>query len=250
MIDILPAGLTLWEMAAGLSGIAIGRFLRGFLGFGAALLIVPVLTLIVTPVEAVVIFVLMEIPNVIYLMPSALREFELRRISFMILGMLIGIPAGSYILVSVDSNSIKLAISTVVLLLVVMLASGWKIKGKIGPHIMLLTGIIGGTMHGSVGLGGPPFVTILLSRIRNPLKTRANIVMVLNCLSIFTAISLLSYGTINTELLVASCVAAPIYILCTATGSHYFRGRGNEYFKKVALIILAFISLSIIYSII
>ena len=248
MIDMYPLGLTIWELAFGLSGIVIGGFLRGFLGFGAALLIVPVLTLIAHPIEAIVIFVLMEIPNVIYLMPSALREFEFRRISLMILGMLIGIPIGSFILISVDSIIIKLAIAVLVLLLVGILASGWEIKGKFSSRTLLLTGVIGGAIHGSVGLGGPPFVTILLSQIDNASKTRANIVMTLNCLSIFTAISLFLYGTITKQLLVISCIAAPIYTFCTAAGSHYFLARGNEHFKKAALVILAFISLSIIYS--
>ena len=54
--------------------IALGGFLRGFLGFGAALLIVPVLSAILTPEKALVIVFLIELPTVIYLMPGAFRQ--------------------------------------------------------------------------------------------------------------------------------------------------------------------------------
>ena len=73
-------GLSLLETSVCLLGVAAGGFLRGFLGFGAALLIVPVLSLLVTPLEAIAILVLIELPNIVYLTPRSLKEFSLKTV--------------------------------------------------------------------------------------------------------------------------------------------------------------------------
>ena len=75
MITILE--LSLLEVFFGLVGIAAGGFLRGFLGFGAALLIVPVLSLVMAPVEAIAILVLIELPNIVYLIPVSYTHLTL-----------------------------------------------------------------------------------------------------------------------------------------------------------------------------
>ena len=248
MIETGFLDLGLGEVLFGLSGIMVGGFLRGFLGFGAALLIVPVLSIILTPVQAIVILMIIELPNVVYLMPSGLREFDFKSISVMILGMLIAVPVGAYALVSFDPKMMKLVISVIVLALVALLASGWKFKGQVSRRVMLATGIVGGLIHGSAGMGGPPFVTVLLSRGDDAQRTRANILMTLNCMSVMSAATLFAYGTFTASLIIASCLSAPFYIAFTAIGSRYFRKAGNEYFRKAALIILALIALMVIYS--
>ena len=248
MLEEIYNDLEIWQILFGLIGIIVGGFLRGFLGFGAALLIVPVLSMILNPIEAIAILLLIELPNVIYLMPSALREFDSKSIASMVLGMSFAIPLGAYALISFDSGLMKLVIAVIVLLMVGLLASGWRLKGKISWLIMFFTGIVGGFIQGAAGAGGPPFITVLLSRSDNPQKTRANIVMTLNCVSIIAAISLFSYGAFTLQLLFVSLSAAPFYILSTAIGARYFRVSGNEHFRKAALVILACIAMLLIYS--
>lgn len=248
MSDGIFLGLEIWEILVGLAGVIFGGFLRGFLGFGAALLIVPVLSLILTPVQAIAILLLIELPNVVYLTPSALREFDLKSISVMVVGMVLAVPIGSYALVSVDSGLMKLVVALLVLLMIAFLASGWRVRGEIRWYMMLTTGLIGGFIQGAAGSGGPPFITILLSRRDTVEKTRANIVMTLNCLSLIAAGSLFIFGAFTMFLVIISIFVAPIYILSTAVGARYFRDSGNEHFRKAALTILAFISALLIYS--
>lgn len=248
MSEYLTLGLETWPLIFGVSGIIGGGFLRGFLGFGSALLIVPVISIILTPVEAIVIFFLIELPNVVYLMPPALREFDFRNISLMILAIIFTVPVGVFALVTIDPTLMKITISAIVLMMVFLLASGWKYKGKISPFFILLTGAVGGIAHGATGIGGPPLITILLSRGDDARRTRANIVMALNTLSIIGAITLLFFGAITFQLFLASCVLSPLYIGFTALGSYYFNSSGNEIFRKAALFVLALIAGLILYS--
>ena len=89
MMTILD--LSFLQVFFGLVGIAAGGFLRGFLGFGAALLIVPVLSLVMAPVEAIAILVLIELPNIVYLIPRSVRECEFRTVAPMMCGLIISL---------------------------------------------------------------------------------------------------------------------------------------------------------------
>jgi uncharacterized membrane protein YfcA len=143
--------------------IAVGGFLRGFLGFGAALVIVPTLSFALPPVVAIAILVIIEIPTILYLVPTSIRDSNLKTVTPMLIGILIAVPVGTAVLIGVDPAKMKLAISFVLLMTVALLASGWRIKGNVGQGVMLGSGMIGGFVQGAAGMGGPPLVTALMS---------------------------------------------------------------------------------------
>ena len=60
-------GLEILEIIFCIFVIGVGGFLRGFLGFGAALVIVPSLSIVLPPVFAIGILVIIEIPTIMYL---------------------------------------------------------------------------------------------------------------------------------------------------------------------------------------
>ena len=57
-------GLEILEIIFCIFVIGVGGFLRGFLGFGAALVIVPSLSIVLPPVFAIGILVIIEIPTI------------------------------------------------------------------------------------------------------------------------------------------------------------------------------------------
>jgi uncharacterized membrane protein YfcA len=128
MIYEIASNIPIYATTGAIFTIALGGFLRGFLGFGAALLIVPVLSAILTPEEALVIVFLIELPTVIYLMPGAYKQGDPKTVAPIILAMFFTIPVGVYFLVSTDPAIIKVVISLLVLAMVMLLASGWKPK--------------------------------------------------------------------------------------------------------------------------
>ena len=158
MLSPLISELSVVTVTGAVVTIALGGFLRGFLGFGAALLIVPVLSAILTPERALVIVFLIELPTVMYLMPGAFRTGDPKTVAPIVLAMFFTIPFGVYFLVSADPEVIKVVISLLVLAMVGLLASGWKPKNEIRMGTMLLAGSLSGLISGAAGVGGPPFV--------------------------------------------------------------------------------------------
>ena len=94
--------------------IGVGGILRGFMGFGPALLTIPVLALIYSPTEALVIHIIMEIPSTLYLLPSAIKNSQKKEMSPMFIAMILSIPIGMYLVVSLDPQIMRRIISIIV----------------------------------------------------------------------------------------------------------------------------------------
>ncbi len=247
MINMLPLEVSNLGLVICFISIALGGFLRGFLGFGAALLIVPVLSNFLTPIMALVIMYLVEVPTVIYLMPNALKKGSVRIVFPMVLALIFMIPIGFYFVISVEQEIIRIVIALLVIAMVILLASGWKPKGEIKTWTMMLGGGVSGLVNGAAGVGGPPFVSVLMARNDNAETTRANIIITLGCMSLFTTCTQIYYGMVTKELIILSIITFPFYISFTWFGTKYFSKFGNKIFRRGALIMLFSIALVIIF---
>ena len=243
MIDLLPIEVSFLGLIGCSIAIALGGFLRGFLGFGAALLMVPILSNILTPAVGLVIMYLVEVPTVLYLMPPALKTGKVKVVLPMILALLFTIPIGFYFVVSLDPEIIRIVISVMVILMVALLASGWKPKGVINIWTMIMGGGFSGLVNGAAGVGGPPFVTVLMARNDDAEVTRSNIIITMGCMSLLTTLTQFFYGMMTFNLLIVSAFAFPIYIGFTWLGAKYFNQSGIGYFRKAALLMLILIAL-------
>ena len=243
MLSPLLSELSVVTAIGAVMTIAFGGFLRGFLGFGAALLIVPVLSAILTPERALVIVFLIELPTVMYLMPGALRAGDPRTVAPIVLAMFFTIPFGVYFLVSADPEVIKVVISLLVLAMVGLLASGWKPKNKIRMGTMILAGSLSGLISGAAGVGGPPFVTALMARNESAERTRSNIILSLNSMSLLTTANYFYSGLVSINLVLISVTLVPFYVGFTWYGAKHIGSSRSTYFKTAALLLLAIISI-------
>ena len=83
MLEIKTDALISFDPMLGLAvgAIFIGGLSRGFAGFGAALIIVPALTLVYGPVPAVVIMSLIEVPGVLQLARTAVQDADWKNLA-------------------------------------------------------------------------------------------------------------------------------------------------------------------------
>ncbi|CAN0478585.1 unnamed protein product, partial [Discosporangium mesarthrocarpum] len=70
MIELFGESINLnIDLALIIVAVCIGGFIRGFTGFGSALVIVPSLALVFSPREAVAMHAVMEIPVILSMLP-------------------------------------------------------------------------------------------------------------------------------------------------------------------------------------
>ncbi len=221
------------------TAVLIGGCLRGFVGFGGALTIIPVLALIFTPKEAVAMHIIMEIPGTLQLLPAAVRQSDGRAVLPTLIAIAIGMPLGVYLLTALDPQPMRIAISLIVLVMVGLLARNWRYPGVIGAPVMAGIGFIGGLAQGGTGMGGPPVVAVLMSRPDATSVLRGNVLATMAGLVIVAIPMQWAFGILTSKAVALGLVAGPIYVFSTYMGSRYYQLGGNRIYRAAALCMLA-----------
>ena len=224
--------------------VVFSGFLRGFIGFGSGLLMIPILSYFYSPVFAMVFNIIIEIPATIYLTFVGIKKSNLREITPMMFTMMLTIPFGTIFLVSVDEQIIRTLMSLLLIFFVILIATGWRIKSTITKYVLVLGGAISGLMQGATGMGGPPYVTVLLSKNDSDDVARANILVITSGLVISAIISLYYFGLFTKDILLTGAISAPIYVFATYIGTKFFNYSGNKYFRNSSLIALGVVGLA------
>jgi len=225
------------------AAVALAGFLRGFVGFGAALITVPVMSLIVGPQLAVAISTVMGLPAIFQLLPEAVRRAERSFVVPVGLAAFLATPVGTWFLVVVDPAAMKIAISLLVLGMVAILASGWRLEGQIGLGKLIAAGVTGGLVQGSAGIGGPPVVAVALSRPGDPTQQRANVLGLMTAVALSSVPALALYGLLTRSALIYGALLFPVYSLATAFGARYFALGGQAHYRKAAMGVLILVAL-------
>lgn len=219
----------------------VGGFMRGFVGFGGALVTVPALTLAYQPRMAVAAMALVGLPSLIQLMPDAVRHSEHRIVLPMSLAILLTAPLGTMALISISPALMKIVISGLVVVMVAMLMRGWRLEKEVRRPVLLTVGAVSGLVQGIAGIGGPPVVAVILSRSGPPAQQRGNVLAALTAVSLASLLPLWYFGLFTKPAVVIGLVLAPLYVLSTSLGSRYFAIGGARHFKRAAMVTLAVI---------
>lgn len=232
------------RLLAVVAAVLIGGFMRGFVGFGGALVTVPVLSVVWGPQAAVAITSVMGIPSLFQLLPEAVRYSERSIVIPVALTTFLTAPLGSWILVSVDPKLMSIVISGLVIAMVAMLAQGWASKSEIGLPALIGAGAAGGLIQGAAGMGGPPVVAVALSRGGSPKQQRANVLALMTAIASASLLPLWYFGVLTRSVMIAGVLLFPLYIAATLLGSRYFSSGGHRHYRRAALATLAVIAVA------
>jgi uncharacterized membrane protein YfcA len=190
MPDLLPPDLSTGALVFLLVSTFIAATARGFSGFGAALIFVPLAGTVVSPQVASPLLLITDAVLAVGFIPNAFRQADKREVGIMALGALIGIPLGTLLLVRTDPLTIRWAIVVMAGLMLALLVSGWRYRGKPTAPLTFSVGGFAGVCSGAAQVGGPAVVTYWLGSPSPPAIVRANIILYF---SISTAIAMVSY---------------------------------------------------------
>lgn len=220
--------------------VFIAGIVRGFTGFGSALLAVPALAVIYGPVQAVVIEVLIEVPVCLGLLPTAIKHAERRTILPMIGMFMLFVPVGALLLTITNPDLVKILISLFVLFAVGLMWQQARIAHMFSPRANYIVGALSGTTQGLTGMAGPLFATALIARGDSSIRTRANISALACGIIFFSVISFGVLGLLTAELAFYALLASPGILLGVWVGSLLFRRYGDLKLRDVILCFLAF----------
>ena len=104
----------------------VGGLMRGFAGFGSAMLMAPVFAVLMGPAHMVPLIAAMEFPMGAALFVGARRDVEWGFVVPMALIAMVAMPLGLWALFTVDRDILTKVISGIVLAFVAVLIIGWR----------------------------------------------------------------------------------------------------------------------------
>lgn len=229
-----PSGALLGVAAAAL----IGGLSRGFSGFGAALVFVPLAAAAVGPRQAVPVLALMECVACLFFLPGAWRLAEKREVALMAAAATCAVPVGGWILAHADPVALRWTLSALVLAAVAVLASGWRYRGRPSAAAVAATGLVGGVMSGAAMLGGVAPAFYWLGRSRPPAMLRGNMNLYFAILTAIIAVVYALQGLFGWRTAWFALAAAPSYGAGLWVGSHLFWLASERSFRRTAYVLI------------
>jgi uncharacterized protein len=223
--------------------LAISAFVaalaRGFSGFGSALIFMPLASTAIGPKAAAPLLLIIDGVAAAGLIPDAWRRADKRDVGTMSIGTLAGVPIGAWVLITSDPVLIRWAIALFGTLLLALLMSGWRYRGKPTNAITAIVGAAAGLLSGAAQIGGPPIVAYWLSRPILAATMRANIILYFAISSVITGTTYLAGGLLTPSVVGLALVTGPIYGAGLYAGARMFGLASEITFRRICLALIA-----------
>lgn len=241
----------LWGQVLGIEGLPwiigitfVAGIVRGFSGFGTAMVYLPVAGQFLPPVWAIVTLALMDLfgplPNVRKAWAVAHRRDLMRLTGASVLTL----PIGLALLVAIDPTIFRYAISGLALIVLVILISGFRYRGEVSRPMIYGVGATSGILGGIAGMPGPPIILFYMASPHGPEVVRANMMLFLLGYSVLVVGLLGGQGHATGVPLVLGLLLAIPNLLGNVVGGRIFNPAHETVYRFVAYAIIAISAIS------
>lgn len=207
---------------------------RGFSGFGSAMIYMPLIASVYDPRIAAVTLLLVDFTCSTPFAIPELRRCTWAEVIPISIAMAVTVPLGTWLLIVLDPTVLRWAIAIGVLTLVIVLMSGWRYRGPSTLPITAGVGLTAGIGAGAAQIAGPPVILYWLSRGNNAVTLRANLmVFFLFCGVVLIAVYAMQ-GLFTARPIALSLMFGPTYIAGVALGSLMFKRASDRLYRNVA----------------
>lgn len=230
----------LWIFA--ILAVVFAGVVRGFTGFGFALVALGALSLFVEPKIIVPTVVILDMLASAHLIPRVWKLIEWRIIGWLTFGTLFGVPVGVAILAWLDADTMRIVISIGILVAVLLMWKGVGLTQRPGTVITAGTGVAAGIFSGSAGIPGPPVIILLLSSPIAVAAVRATTITFFILTDAIVLPNLWYNDLLNWTIFERAMVLVPAMLAGTLLGHRLFGIASPDLVKKLALVLLAILA--------
>ena len=220
-------------------GAVLAGLVRGFAGFGTAMVFLPVAGSVVSPIWALTIMVVMDVIGPLPNVPRALRDGHPGDVVRLSAGMLLALPIGILLLSAMAPDAYRYAVSIIALILLVALIMGLRYRGTLGKKLIFGTGAIGGFLMGSIGLAGPPVIMLYMASTHPAKVIRANLTLFLLSADAMLLVFFALTGFLSLTPVVMGLIVAVPYLLANVAGAAIFKPEYEKAYRIAAYTIIA-----------
>jgi uncharacterized protein len=252
MLDFLSAalGLTLPSIAFIAAAFVLGGVVKGTLGVGLPMFVIPILSHSMPPARAIAILMLpVLVSNLWQLLQSGISRQGVKRFLPLVIGLVITTLLTVRATLNLPENTLRIVVACVVLLAVALLSFNWQPKGELKRESFWSAGvgILSGLMGGVSTLSGPLLISYLmaLKLPREIFVGTVSAIYFVGAISIYGA--LIAMKQIDQAQLGTSFAALLPMSIGLLVGQRLRGKLSEQVFRRVMLGFLCVVALGLIY---
>ncbi len=239
MLEAVQSALATQGLIWLIVAVCIAGMVRGFAGFGSAMIIMPVASSILPPVQAVIFLICAELLGPLPNAPAAWREGKPRDVVLLMIGAVLGLPVGLWCLSRMDPVNFGWVVSAVVFVLLLLIMTGWRFQGSLTRGLTIGTGSLGGFMTGFAGIPGPPVIMLYMASKLPIAQIRANFLLYLLALDLMLFPLLWVSGMMVWPAALLGLIVGVPNLIANMIGARLFDPQAERLFRTVAYIVIA-----------
>lgn len=235
LAEALATGGLAWLFAA----VLAGGLVRGFSGFGGALIYMPAAAAVLPPVWALITLTLIDIAGPVPNLPGAWAGARRREVAVLLAGAVPALPLGVWALSRLPQDPFRWGLSAFVGLLLVLMIMGWRYRGPIGDALVGMIGVIGGFLGGLTGMAGPPVIVFYMAAGHAPAVMRANLLVFFLAVDLLVLATLAVSGLLEAVPVAIAALLAPVYMIANMAGARLFNPALAGVYRPLAYGVIA-----------
>lgn len=245
----LPTVFDSWpQLAAAAAVLAVAQAVYVLLGFGAGLIAVGGLALILPEVrDAVVVLMLVNLPAELWVVATSWRRVVWSGVAWVLGGIAVGIPAGAAllswgepVLLLTALGGLLVAVGAIFLVLPPGGAVAWP--GWSRP----LVGALSGVLTGLFGTGGPPLIVYYQLQGLDKSAFRGTLMTLFLAMTAIRVPSYVAVGLVTPARLWSGLAVLPAVVLGAVLGHHLHLRLSERSFRRLVSLALVAIGLLLV----
>lgn len=237
----LPFALSSGQGAYLAAALFAAAFIRGYSGFGFSAIIIILAALITNPLPLIPVVFACEIAMTGFQARGIRAHVDWRRVGFLMLGAAVATVPAVTLMAHLDERAARLVISAMVLVLSLVLLSGWQLRQPLTGRGNSGIGVVAGVAN-SAGVGGLPAAAFLAAQPIPPAVFRATMIVFLTGLDLMALPVMAVNGLVGPETLTGIALAFPILGAGIWVGSRQFAIAEPRKFRQAIVILLTGLS--------
>lgn len=220
--------------------MALAQAVYVLLGFGAGLIAVGLLALVVPEIrDVVVVLLLLNLPVELSVVRSTFRAVSWRRVLAVCIGIAFGVPLGTMVLSLARPGLILLVLGA----LLVVTGAGFLLTParraiRWPTWTAPPTGLVAGVLAGAFGTGGPPLIVYYQLGDADKRAFRANLMAIFLIVSLLRIPSYALAGLITAERLLAAAALLPAVLVGAYLGNRVHLTISEGAFRRAVCLAL------------
>ena len=236
--DLLLAALSRPDLPLLAAAVLAAGVVRGFSGFGTALIFMPVAVMSLPGATAIAALLVFDAFGGLYMLPRAARACDRGAVARLSLGFVLAVPLGAAALAAMDPQALRWVIAAMALGTAALLGSGARLPPGLPAWAATPVGGACGIFAGVSGLGGVPAVLWQLARDEAPERMRATLITFFMVGTAGTAATLFASGLAGLDAVALGLLLGPVFLLGTLTGQRLFPLAPPILFRRLAFVLI------------